>query len=139
MPAMTPHRVKPAEYLRTIHVATPEAGTTVEDLLDPTFWAHCARGFHISDRIEVIPEDNAYYAELYVQEVSRNSVKVVLFAHHVLAPQEEESAGTDEYAIRWSGPHTKYRVVRKKDNAVLQDGFTDTASARKWLSTYENV
>lgn len=136
--AITPNRLKPAEYLRTIHVATPESGTTVEQLTDPALWTHCARSLHVGDRIEVIPEDGTYFAELYVRELSKNSAKVELLRHHVLT-EPDAVLDTDEFEIKWGGPNARYRVIRKKDKAILQDNFVDANAAKKWLANYQSV
>ena len=83
--AMTPSKLKEASYVRNIFVATPEAGTTLEDVQDPAFWTHVAKQLRISDRIEVIPEDSAFFAELYVQNVRLNTVNVKLLRHNIFA------------------------------------------------------
>lgn len=135
--AITGARIKPAEYLRTIHVATPEAGTTVAQILEPTFWAHVAKQLHISDRIEVIPEDHAFIAELYVLGISDNSAKVVLLQHFDFDIEELANATKEEADayVMWRGPHAKFGVIRKKDNKVLQDGFITKAEANKWMAS----
>ena len=134
--AMTPSKLKEASYVRNIFVATPEAGTTLEDVQDPAFWTHVAKQLRISDRIEVIPEDSAFFAELYVQNVRLNTVNVKLLRHNIFAEAEDE-AKDELHDIKWRGPLAKFRVTRKKDNATLKEGFESKADARQWLATYE--
>ena len=60
------------EFLNNRHSVSPAAGTPFEDLLRPEFWANIVR-MAPGDIIEVRPEDQSYFAELYVLKRERNS------------------------------------------------------------------
>lgn len=138
MAALNSSRFKQAEYERNIWVVTPEAETPLEALLNPAFWAHVASSFKPWDHIEVRAEDGSYWAELLVQDASRNWAKVAVLRQVQLngeAPRAEESDG---HIVEWSGPHTKWRVVRKADKAILKDSMSK-ADANKWLAEHLRV
>jgi hypothetical protein len=65
-PKLTPDRFKEAEYTRRVWAMTPAAGTEVKHLLAPAYWSHVAAKLNPTDRIEVITEDNAWFAEILV-------------------------------------------------------------------------
>jgi hypothetical protein len=39
----------------------------------------------------------------------------------------------------WSGPHTKYRVLRLSDKAVVKDGFATKEEAALWLTEHKKA
>lgn len=133
---ITNGKVKPAEFLRNIYAATPEAGTKLEDILQPDFWVHVAKTLHISDRIEVIPEDGSFYAELFVVSVASNLVKVKLLSHHELHDVGAPAEPGDELEVVWRGQTAKHTVWRKKDKHILKDGFATKQEAAQWLTAY---
>lgn len=129
-------KIKPAAYVRNIHVATPAAGTKLEDVLKPEYWVHVAKQFHVSDRIEVIPEDHSFYAELYVASVSSAGLKVVKFVHHDFDIEAlfSEPEDVSMYVV-WRGATAKHCVLRKSDKHVLKEGFNSKAEANEWIAT----
>lgn len=133
---ITNGKVRPAEFLRNIYAATPEAGTTLEDILNPDYWVHVAKTLHISDRIEVIPEDGSFYAELFVVSVTSNLVKVKLLSHHVLNDVGLPAEPEDEYEVVWRGQTNKHTVWRKKDKHIMKDGFATKQEAAQWMTAY---
>jgi hypothetical protein len=66
IPAFHPNRMKLAEQAyRRFRLLVP-VGTTVEDLKRPSIWAHVARDWRPNDIVEVMPDDRAWFAELFV-------------------------------------------------------------------------
>lgn len=138
--SLPPLRFKQAEYERTIYRCVPEAGTSLGTLLEPPFWAHVAAKLKPYDRIEVIAEDNAYFAELLVLETGRMWAKVRMLTHVMLdAGHGEDDAmiaaaeGDPEYRIEFKGPHRKHVVVRNSDDAVVKEGISTKGEASQWL------
>jgi hypothetical protein len=134
--AITTARMKPAAYVRNIYAVTPEAGTTVDAIQEKEFWVHLAGNLHISDRLEVIPEDFAYYAELLVTEVGRTWAKVKLLNLHRLDSAEEVGL-EPQHRVVWRGQKAKHSVVRISDNAVVKDGFDSKPTAVEYMNALE--
>ena len=131
-------RVKSAEYARQIHRVTPEAGTTLADVLTPEYWVHVAAKFIVGDKVEVFPEGGAWYAEAVVVACSRIHVKLALLLHKEIHAVEKTSPKVElkkaPFEIAFKGPQRKWSVVRTKDSTYVREGFDDKDGATKWLS-----
>jgi len=135
--SINPSRMKPAEYSRTVYHASIEHMTTKEDMLQPKFWAHVAVSMKPGDRIEAMAQDGTFYAELLVVASDRNWSAVHLLSYHDLTKtsmnlNEEVS---DEYSVVFKGPK-QWCVVRKIDNAILQDKLHSQDDGMKWLEIH---
>lgn len=130
-----------ADYVRRIHRATPPEGTTLEDVKDPAFWGHVAEKMTQYDRIEVIPQGGAWFAELLVVNCSKVHAKVAVLSFTKLSgdttakdKKEGENDNKDElFDIQFKGPQRKWSVLRKADKAVLKEEFTSKDDAAAWL------
>ena len=113
-------RIEGAEFKRNVWVLVPEAGTPFAAILKPEYWAHVAAKLNVWDRIEVRyeHESGAYHAELLVRAVHKTSVVVKQLAY-VALDDKTVTPGNGNFEVSWSGPHTKYRVVRKDDKIRL--------------------
>ncbi len=111
--------------------ATPEIDTPVSAMLDRGYWAHVSANLRPGDKIEVIPEDFSYFAELIVIDAGKLYANVRLLRNEPLSEPIKVKAG---YDIKWAGPYAKFRVVRGKD--VLQEGFADKSDANAWLENH---
>ena len=138
MTALLQDRLKQAEYTRNVFSVVPEFGTKLEDMLKPEYWAHTGAKLHPTDRIEVIAEDNTWFAELFVVSCARNWAKVTTLRFVELAESTPDETPAIEYKINWGGQNVKHRVVRLSDNATIKDGFASAAEAKKWLADYES-
>ena len=144
--SLIPPDMKLADFARNRFLARPPAGTTLEDLLNPVFWAHVARQFAPGggDIIEVFPMDGAYYAELFVAECRKtglvNQVRLVKLSYTSLSadatvdkPAEPEGA----YRIVYRGPEKKHTVTRVADNTIVSEGHATKQDAQKWIDEQE--
>ena len=139
-PKLTPDRFKSAEYTRNIFAITPAAGTSVEHLLRPEYWAHVASKLVPHTRIEAISEDNAWFAEYIVLSNGPTSANVKLlryvsFEAKDLAQLSQSSES--QFDIIWAGVKARHRVVRKSDKAIIKEGFSTRPEAITWLRDYE--
>lgn len=124
-----------AEYARTAYVITPPQGVSFEQCLEPAFWAHVGERLRPFDRIEVCAVDGTYFGELLVLRSGHGFAKVQKLQYVELA-SSGETVGLDDFEIRFT-PHTKFRVIRKSDRAVLSENHPDKTAALRWLA--ENV
>jgi hypothetical protein len=129
-----------SEHKRTIWDADAAHGDTIADLLRPDYWANIARNLKPKDRIEVICEDNSYFAELYVFEAGSNYAKVGLLRYEVFAENAAQhgftNQGTPEYEISHGGNFHKWRVIRVSDKEVLNSQLPTQKAAEDWLFEY---
>lgn len=121
MQALRERSLRPAEQDRVVYRAYPDTGTAYEDVLNPAFWAHTSRTLKRFDMIEVLPEDESYFAELLVVRVIPGGVIVKERSKIVFdEPVVEDDLG--DLQIKWSGPLARWRVTRKSDNVILAEG-----------------
>lgn len=124
------------EFTRSSYTINAELGTTPEDLLVPSFWAHTAWKFKPLDLLEARAEDGSWYAQLLVRDKGKSWAKVVMLPGFPLMFEdiiEVPDTVIDDYTIKWSGPQNKFRVIRNMDKHVMKEGFTNKEEARKWL------
>lgn len=111
--------------------------TKFEELLKPDYWAHVAQKFRPHTVITVIPEDGSYWAELLVVSCDRLWARVAVLRHYDLTEvetsPEASASGVDAFEIQWKGPTKKHCVVRKSDNAIVNEGIQTKADARLWI------
>ena len=139
-PRLTPERFKEAAYVRNVFAMTPAVNTEVESLLAPDYWAHIAAKLHPGDHIEVLTEDNSFFAEILVIEVGKGWARVVLLRHVPLNKVLASSAAPvveSKFKVNWGGMNAKHRVVRLSDNQVIKDGFSTADAAKAWMQDYE--
>lgn len=133
-------RFRQAEFWRTVYAINPEAGTTVEEMLEEKFWAHVSRSLKPWDLIEARAEDGSFYAVFLVRDAGRTWAKVSLIQAVQLEPDAEKAdGGTKDYISKWTGPHTKWRVVRVADKSTMKENFADKESANKWIVEHEKA
>lgn len=125
-------RFKEAAYARNVFAATPPAGTTLEEVLVPSYWTHITRQLHVGDRIEVTPEDNTWFAVLFVTNIVGNDATVVPVLNTPLVEQAPADTPGNWYKVTWRGTTHKHSVVRIADNEIMKEGFASKAEAVKW-------
>lgn len=116
----------------------PVAGTPLEHLLQPEYWANI-RALKAGCRVWVVAEDEAYYAELMVRRVGQGYAKMQLLRGGELdkpAADLPENAG---YEIQFRGQIVKHRVVRLKDGHVLKQGLDTNEEALAWLRDHKRM
>jgi hypothetical protein len=145
--APEPRRVVPlqvtrwqlGEFINARHSVSPAQGTAFEDLLRPEFWANIV-ALREGDIIEVRPEGQDYYAELFVLKRDRTSATVAVIRDPVkLVAAYKPAAGTKNFRVEFAGSHGKWRVIRISDLSVMREKFANEAEATRWLSEYEQM
>ena len=133
---ITWNHVKESPFVAPAFFVTVPQGTLVADLLDPSFWAHVAARLKPNMRLEVVPEDREYYAELFVVAADVNRASVVLM-RQVRLEAESLPQAESGFDLKFRGPNYKWSVVRRSDKKVVNDGFEEKAAAQQWLAQYE--
>lgn len=121
--------------------AKPEFGTPLEAVLEPKYWAHCSSELAPEDVITVMPEGAPYRAELLVLDAGTGFAKVVVINCIDLEKHEVtgELPSTDDYDVRWTGRHTKWRVVRKSDKKVMVEDLKTKQDGYGWISNHKRA
>lgn len=129
------NRLTESEFSRVVWTAVPEANTTLADMVKPEYWAHVAKFLKPGARIEIQPEDNSWFAELYVRAVKDQAAVV-----HVLravtfdeAPAQGEAQSGPAYFAKFCGA-AKWRVYRAVDNAVMAEKLDTREQADQWIA-----
>lgn len=128
-------KFKQAEYVRNVWAVTPEDGVTLDQVLEPSFWAHVAANLKPWDKIEVRAEDGTYYAELIVLQAARSWAKVRMIHQVELDEAPAENNDVPGYHVKFAG-RAKWRVIRKVDNEVIHQGAACEQEAKDWLTEH---
>lgn len=138
-PVLTEQRIAAEEQWMQRWVVNAEIGTTVEDVMDPAYWAFTSSRFARLDRIEVREETGAWVAELFVIEPGRNWATMYLIAKHDLVANDKPPADSAKHEVIWRGQQHKHCVKRLSDGEVLNSGFSSKVEAQAWLTQYEST
>jgi hypothetical protein len=132
-------RFKNADEVRAVKLAVVPVGTTIEQMLEPVFWAHVARELQPNFEIIVQPDDGSFYQRLFVRSCGANWAIVAPMDRYEFGTAETVIAEVQTHQVMWSGPHTKYRVLRLSDKAVVKDGFATKEEAALWLTEHKKA
>lgn len=138
IPAAESRFMTSVEYKAPLVWYCPEAGTPLEHLLRPEYWASIKQ-LRTNAHIYVDAEDGSYWAELKVLKVGQGFAKVMVLRHVDLADAGADPSIADGYDIQFRGPIVKHRVVRLKDNHVLKQGLDTEEDARAWLRDHKKM
>lgn len=133
---LNPQRMGLAEVMRRDWVVNAEEGTTIEQVLDPQYWAHMASQLTPMDTVEVRLETGEWLLKLRCINAGRNWAQMFLEQRHDLEKRAETMPSSTKHKVEWKGPQNKFCVIRISDNEVLQKGMEKQA-AFDWLSSYE--
>jgi hypothetical protein len=137
---LNPQRIGLADAMRQDWVVNAEEGTTVQDVLEPGYWAHCSATMQVYDRIDVRLETGEWLLELIVLDVGRNYARVFLAKKHDFVETDlAVPVSAIKHKIEFKGPQRKWAVIRIADSAVIQEGFSEKAAAQMWMQNHERV
>lgn len=115
---------------------TPDAGTTLAEVLDPQYLTHVAIRMTPGSIVRVMPKDNTYYAELYVRAVGSKSVLLHKLVH-ISFDGVSEIKDDDDYEVSFGGPMEKYRVVRKSDKSIMKTHLLNREEGNQWIAEHK--
>lgn len=115
MRAILEGRCQAAQHAITVHCATPDAGTTPEDLLTESYWANYAQRMRPGDEVLAQPEDGVWYARYLVRSKERTSARLALLSvNYFDDPIEPETEHLDtNFIVIWRGPTSKWCVEQR--------------------------
>lgn len=139
MPVLMPDRIGHAEDKRHDWVVDLPITVTLEQALEPSYWAHVAAQMEPLDHIELRSEDGAWVAYLIVSFCERNYAKVVLDRVIKLESSDEVPLSTVKHKVEWKGPSLKFCVIRVSDSQLLQSGMREKHTAHAWMIEHEKT
>lgn len=134
-------RLSLAESSRQTHFYVAIGGDKLEDMVRPGYFDSLAPRLRRYDKIEVVSDDDSFYAEFLVLESSSLSVRVLPwkggeFADVVAAAGAPGAAPRREAElhVKHRGPFLKWCCMRGEQ--VLKDKLESEAQAVQWLNTH---
>lgn len=138
---LPPQRIQLAETWRQDWVVNAEAGTKIEEVLDPAYFALMCTQFQPYDRVEVRLETGEWVAELMVIRVERTWCRVRMLQVYKLVDEVAEMPpqAAPRHKVEHKGTQKKWTVIRIIDGAAVQEGFASKELALEWLAGYERT
>lgn len=128
------HNFKLAETMHNTWFVTAPESVTIEDVLVPEFWTHCARMLRPCDEIKVYSESGKFRLHLHVRAVSRVAARVdVLSRHEFKVEGSAVEVLGDKYTVKWRSPQSRYAVYRVADNSLVKDRFQSEDDAYTYI------
>jgi hypothetical protein len=128
--AINQTRVQLGQSARNVWRAVVPLEDTLEQIMSPMYWINLQRMLRPLDRIEIIPDDRRFFAELLVLSVQMHYIPVALLSH-VDLPHVEMQDIPSEYKVEYAGPYELFRVLRS--NKVVVSKLQSADQAKRWL------
>ena len=136
---LTDPRFKLAEHARNVYRATPELGTSFEEMLAPGYWANIARKLRAGDRIEVVADDFSAYGELFVRRATPTEAFVSVVRpfepFEDTAPSDATRLTAEDFRVEHNATE-QWRVVRLCDGEVVKRDLLSEPAAKRALAAY---
>lgn len=127
--ALQASRIQQVQHDVTDWSVVVEMGTTMNDILDPMFWAHTSVvRFKSGDILHVRSDDKSFYARLYVWAAERQAAFVSVL-EKVERPQNAAGQRKFEYEVDHRGPVLKWCYISKADKKAVETGFETEEAA----------
>lgn len=137
IPVLMPERFGLVGQKQNVFVVDLPLTVTLNDALEPSYWAHVADQMQPLDEIKVRADDGSFVAYLIVAWCERNFAKVVLDRKVECIVSKEPPVSSVKHRVEWKGQHQKFCVIRNSDNGILREGESKDGAAR-WLREYES-
>lgn len=131
----SPNTFQLAEHKRNLWTVEIPAGVPIGRVVEPDFWVHLTKMLKPNDKIEARAQDGAWYAELLVDKIEPQAVRVWKVLYSDRSATAKSGAVADDFKVEFGGAH-KWRVVRLSDKEVLHKGEADETAARAWLEEH---
>lgn len=122
-PVAMPDHFGLAENKRQDWVLDVPVSVTLEQAMEPSYYAHVAAQMEPLDNVQLRCEDGSWVADLIVQFCERNYARVVLKTHTKLGSEKDAPEVSVEHRVEWKGPTLKWCVIRNSDNKIIKDGI----------------
>lgn len=125
-----------SHYVRLSLFAEVPAGTTLDDVLTPEYWANHTQRLKRGAVIEILSEDSALDCELRVLKVGPTFAHVRLLRNYIESAAPAVSTGLHEdVKVSFGGKQDRWRITHR--DAVVQSGMETKAEAEKAAEEYK--
>jgi hypothetical protein len=138
-PKLQPNRLELAEFRIQQFRVVPQTGVTLEQVLDKTFFTHCANKLKAGNQLHVQAEDGSFYAWLLVRAVSGSEVTTEVLVAKTFVAIDQGTIHFGNYVIVNTGLIDKHCVFRKSDNYKLSSGHETDVLALAWLTEHQKA
>lgn len=139
MKPLKPNAMDHSNFVRIHMSANVPAGTTLEEVLAPTYWANHAYRLKPGAVIEILSEDFTLDCELRVLEIGPTFAKVRVLRNYTEKAVPKKSAPAevaDEVKVDYANKTDRWRVVHNGE--VIKSGFGTEAEANKAADEYRS-
>lgn len=138
-PILMPDRMGLAEHKRQDWVVEIPVGLTLEDVMQPGYWAHVAAQMDPLDTVQCRWEDGSLIAWFVVKFCERNYATLVLDRKLELGQEREVPQQTMKHKVEWKGPVLRFCVIRMSDQQVIHEGEREKQAAYNWMIEHEKA
>ncbi len=124
---------------RLVAFVHAEVGVTLEQILEPSYWAHIAPKLTAYDEIRVITDDEQWVAYLLVLFAERNFAKVKVDRVIKIDENAVSEYQSDKLKVDWKGAHQKFSVIRLSDSKIIHSGCKTRDEATQWMRQHEKT
>jgi hypothetical protein len=128
-----------SHYMRIHMSAVVPPGTTIEDILEPSYWVNHAARLKPGSIIEIMSEDYTLDCELRVLETGPTYAKVRLLRQFIEPAAVKKAVApevADEVKHEYANKIDRWRVVHRGE--VIKAGFGTEAEAMKAAEEYRS-
>ena len=119
---------------RTLAADIP-AGTDIEQMLVPEYWAHHVDAIEPNDIVVCVCEDGTWEAWYRVTSKFTSEVHLspIMMAYHETGA---EAPISDMYEVRWISGPKRWGVIRSSDKTLIKDELQTQSQAHAWLRSH---
>lgn len=128
-PALRPNALQFSESAAKTWFVLVEPGYSLDDVMQPEFYAHVSRKLSVHDKIDIVAADGAFDVTVRVLAVSQGRAVVRLSPWIVSEEQTDDERPPTGFRASWGGPSHKFRVVDTVTGAVVAHGFPTKEAA----------
>lgn len=133
--AKRPLALLPAAQYVTPYLIYVPSGTVVEQVCEPTFWANVAKKMRPGDKVEVMPNDMAWWAMLIVRAAGGLEAVVQVLQFETLG-HAEVAARETPYEVRFVNAERKWGVFLRDGGDLVRDEFQVKEHAEKYMANH---
>lgn len=139
MKPLKPTAMDHSNFVRIHMSANVPPGTTLTDVLEPTYWANHAHRLKRGAIIDILSEDGSLDCELRVLEIGPTFAKVRLLRNTppeevAVTPSAAPTPPGEDVEVNYGGKQDRWRVVHR--GHVIKSGFETIVEANKAAEEY---